>query len=571
MKLADRYEYDPQTDRLGKGGFGSVFKAYDHLAQREVALKFVPTGKLPDRYGLREEMARLKALHHPNIVRYYDFLTKTHQNLAGETEEVEIGVMEYVNGGDLGAFMKMGRARQPEILRLLFEGILAGLAYLHTHKIIHRDIKPQNILLQVESPHLIPKIGDFSLSKQLTTELTSVSAAVGTYEYMSPEQLGRQDTRLGPGTDLWSFGVLAYQLLTGQLPFGSRRQGDSDGQIIANILNPHFPVDFALLPESYRQVVERCLQPEPTQRWPSVEALRAYWLREAEKETIALPPLPQADAPEADPHLTAVPEAEPHTQTHFSPKIPPLTQTIADEKIPVAAPAPMPDPLLLPPGRKHRSTPWAWFGGLLVVLLLAIWGAAQWTPKTRKTILPDTTAPAQDLKRENRTNLESAQQAPALYPQNPPPSSPQNKPEAPGPVSAEASSESEVNLPEPNPAPTPGPNPTPPARPDSPERYEYEEGGRLGKIVMKGNKYGFLDPSGRLLVPLQYDDFAYPQEGMAAVKKGLKWGYINLQNQVLIPFRYDRPGVFRNGQANVSIGSHDFTIDRQGNCMANCL
>ena len=273
MVLNDRYEYNPQEDRLGKGGFGTVYKAKDLLEDRIVALKFVQKSKLPERYSLYNEILRIRELDHPNLVKYYDALIKAYENVAGEHDEMHVGIMEYVNGGDLGAFMKMPISKNPHRIRLILKGILEGMKYLHQHKIVHRDIKPQNVLLQINEHQIIPKVADFSISKEINNELTSVSATVGTYEYMSPEQLGKTDAKLGFSTDIWSFGVLAYQLLLGELPFGSRRNGDSDGQIIANILSPDWEVDVSHLDEPYAEIIQKCLNKNPLDRFQHVDEI----------------------------------------------------------------------------------------------------------------------------------------------------------------------------------------------------------------------------------------------------------------------------------------------------------
>lgn len=270
MILNDRYEYDPKKDQLGKGGFGTVYKAQDLQENRAVALKFVQKNKLPERYSLYNEILRIIKLDHPNLVKYFDAFKKDYQNVVGEAEEMHVGVMEYVNGGDLGVYLRKDSKEKNLDTYDILKGILDGLAYLHAHKIIHRDIKPQNILLQMEGEKCIPKIADFSISKEISGELTSVSATVGTYEYMSPEQLGKVDEKLGLSTDVWSFGVLAYQMLKGELPFGSRRKGDSDGQIIANILSKDREVVLDDLPTPFRGIIEKCLRKEPLLRYQQV-------------------------------------------------------------------------------------------------------------------------------------------------------------------------------------------------------------------------------------------------------------------------------------------------------------
>ncbi len=650
MIIADRYVYEPTSDRLGKGGFGSVFKAFDQQTQRTVALKFVPQSKLPTRYSLTEETQRLKSLAHPNLVKYYDVILKDFENMAGEKDSMQIGVMEYVNGGDLGAYMKMPFARQALKIKSLLIGILEGLAYLHSHKIIHRDIKPQNILLAIEGQTMAPKIADFSLSKRLSNELTSVSAAVGTYEYMSPEQLGRGDSKVGITTDIWAFGVLMYQLLTQKLPFGSRRKGDTDGQIVANIIDTQFVPDFSEIDPEYQAIVKKCLEKNPSQRFQNADEILALlrpphsvvqnnaltftlpeinsFFNEIKEETeedlpkkIEEDPLqtiyqPNTHPPSAIDELpTLLPPKETirfqHEVTQAS-DVPPSfasknegektinseehlhkQKEIYDETLLDQAPSSAPEkeqhshiqdlPQNLSDFEKEnpqKQPNYAPFFAVFVMLLLALLGwagakgylsykntQAQHTPNKEDSLaisLNDTDT----LKNTNTATTVNENQTTHNTINNKTNSTNTNT--QPEPTTSTNTNQSENSSTSTTTNPSKEEKPTTSPTPNTQTtniRYDYEEEGRLGKIVSKNGLYGFIDKSGVVLVPLQYQDFAYPQEGLAAVKQGNKWGFINLQNQVVIPFRYDRPGVFRNGRAQVSIGNRDFYIDKNGNPM----
>ncbi len=635
MIIADRYVYDPETDRLGKGGFGSVFKALDQQTQQTVALKFVPQSKLPTRYSLSEENQRLKSLSHPNLVKYYDVVLKDFENIAGEKDLMQIGVMEYVNGGDLGAYMKMPFARQAIKIKSLLTGILEGLAYLHNHKIIHRDIKPQNILLAIEGQQITPKIADFSLSKQLSNELTSVSAAVGTYEYMSPEQLGRGDSKVGITTDIWAFGVLMYQLLTQSLPFGSRRKGETDGEIVANIIDPQFVPDFSEITPEYQAIIKKCLEKDPNQRFQNAHEILALLNPPTENtqntaRSLTLPEISSffseiKDETEEDPlsktksdpsqtiyqssdapsdFFANLPTQQPHkasnnfqeevthtfevspsfankdkvpednTPTNFSTK-----QGLGDETLlgiePYSALKKSTDFETIEVRKSRNNAP---LFAILVMLFLGFLGWA-WAkgyfatqPKQEDKTLTeidslatstnekDTLASTQknevsnpEKKQITHTKTDKTQTSAntTTYKSN----TQLNKTET-----NTSTSTSPVPITEEETSTKPSPNNNTPSI-----RYDYEEEGSLGKIVSKNGLYGFIDKNGVMLVPLQYQDFAYPQEGLAAVKQGNKWGFINLKNQVVIPFRYDRPGNFRNGRAQVSLGDRDFYIDRKGN------
>lgn len=271
-RINDRYEFDPRTDELGKGGFGRVFKARDTLLERDVVLKFAEKGNLPEKYSLVQEISRVIDYSHPNLVRYYDAIVMNDVNNFGEEIQYQIGVMEYVRDGDLRKFMDTKPS--PEQVQQIITGILKGLDYLHERNIIHRDIKPPNVLLNVDSGLVTPKICDFGISKVAGSESTTLSNVIGTFEYMSPEQLGSNpDQRIKTNSDLWSLGIMIYEMFVGDLPFGSRRSGTTDAKIVGNILSAPIPDQIEKVPPPYRKMVEICLVREARDRAASARDL----------------------------------------------------------------------------------------------------------------------------------------------------------------------------------------------------------------------------------------------------------------------------------------------------------
>lgn len=261
MLIKDRYEYDPAKDLIGKGGFARVFRARDTLLDREVALKvFSHTGD--NRYTVLDEIRKAIRLEHRNLLRYYDVMILDQSNALGETEHLQIGVMEYANGGDLKNFVRKN-PNSPHTLRLLRE-VLHGLEYLHSQGIIHRDMKAQNILLVERGGEVTAKISDFGISKALESDETRDSSMlVGTIEYMAPEQFNPRkfgiDGKIRPNVDLWGFGVMVHELLTDNTPFGRRDSDTTAEQIMASILSPTLPKEIDELAEPYRTVVKKCL------------------------------------------------------------------------------------------------------------------------------------------------------------------------------------------------------------------------------------------------------------------------------------------------------------------------
>jgi serine/threonine protein kinase len=187
MLLNNKYEYNPKEDLIGAGGFGRVYKAWDVVFEQQVALKMVDSGKLSNRYTLVKEVHKLRDLRHENLLKYYDAFVLKSTSHTGEEIETEVGVMEYITLGDIREFEWQTLSKQQHIDILV--GVLKGLEYLHHNGIIHRDIKPANILIAKNGERYIPKIADFGISKERGVQSVSLSAIVGSFSYMSPEQM----------------------------------------------------------------------------------------------------------------------------------------------------------------------------------------------------------------------------------------------------------------------------------------------------------------------------------------------------------------------------------------------
>lgn len=262
MTFKERYQYNPASDLLGKGGFARVYRAYDTNLDIDVAVKFFnATEANAGKYTVYEEIKRAIKFNHPNVLRYFDAAILENTNSVGEREVIQIGIMELANAGDLKQFVRT-HPGSPELIRLLKE-VLSGLDYLHQRGLIHRDLKPQNILLTDQDGILTVKISDFGISKALDGSGISSSKSIGTIEYMAPEQFNPQkyavNGEIGTNLDLWSFGVMVYELVAGEPLFGQRGGNTSAEQIMISILAPELPDSIEKLPEPYRAVVKRCL------------------------------------------------------------------------------------------------------------------------------------------------------------------------------------------------------------------------------------------------------------------------------------------------------------------------
>src|SRR5262244_3431580 len=256
------------TALLGKGGMGEVYRARDTKLKRDVAIKVLPDefSRDGDRVNrFQREAQVLASLNHPNIAGIYDL-----QHL-GETQFL---VMELVEGETLADRIKRGQLPVEEALSMAKQ-IAEGLEAAHAKGIVHRDLKPANIKITPEGK---VKVLDFGLAKMFESERATDNLAhsptfmtagtesgviLGTVSYMSPEQArGRAVTKQ---TDIWAFGCVLFEMLTGRQAFS----GDTAPDKIAKILKeePEWAALNTAAPPAVRRIVERCLQKDPRRRF----------------------------------------------------------------------------------------------------------------------------------------------------------------------------------------------------------------------------------------------------------------------------------------------------------------
>ncbi|VTT97339.1 serine threonine protein kinase : Probable serine/threonine protein kinase OS=Blastopirellula marina DSM 3645 GN=DSM3645_26589 PE=4 SV=1: Pkinase: TPR_12: TPR_12: TPR_10: TPR_10 [Gemmataceae bacterium] len=253
------------VSELGRGGMGVVYRARHIRLNRPTAIKMLLGGQYADpvaqvRFLVEAEIVAL--IQHPNVVQVYEF---------GQHDGQPFFALEFVDGttlaGKLQAAGRFGPRAAAEMVAKLADAIAAA----HAKGIVHRDLKPANVLLDERGE---PKVTDFGLAKVGRSEMTASGAIMGTPDYMSPEQAAGRTKEIGTATDIYSLGVILYELLTGRTPF----RGESVMQTIQQVLagEPAWPRSLvSAVPRDLETICLKCLEKEPRKRYGTAEALAA--------------------------------------------------------------------------------------------------------------------------------------------------------------------------------------------------------------------------------------------------------------------------------------------------------
>ncbi len=262
--LAPNYELEGE---IGRGGMGIVYCAKDKRLKRNVAVKLLPP-ELAFRSDIRSRFLReaetAAQLSHPNIVPIYN---------VEERDNLVYFIMAFIAGDNLAKRLQDEGAMEPDEVRRILREVADALSYAHKRNVVHRDIKPDNILLDADSGRAM--VTDFGIARALTdkndSRLTATGMAIGTPAYMSPEQ-SAGDANIDGRSDLYSLGVVGYQMACGDLPFNAP---NTPSMLVKHLSERPVPVEHRRidLPPDLARIIMMLLEKDPDHRFPDAQSL----------------------------------------------------------------------------------------------------------------------------------------------------------------------------------------------------------------------------------------------------------------------------------------------------------
>ena len=297
--------------QIGRGGMATVYKAYQPSVDRYVAIKVLPSQLAESReFATRfQQEARIIAkLEHPHILPVFDY---------GESEGVAYFVMRYMDAGTLKEKMIEGRPLPLQEIDRLFTQLAEALSYAHSHGIIHRDLKPANVLIDSHGNVFLTDFGIAKLLESASPRLTQTDAIMGTPAYISPEQA--QGQTVDPRSDIYSLGIILYEMVTGSVPFTAETPLAVLFKHISDPLPPPSQVKPDIRP-AIEKVILKALAKDPRDRFASAAEFVTAWER-------ALTTVE---------HVAQSETVPPATGAQTQPKPPPATRTASKSGIPTA-------------------------------------------------------------------------------------------------------------------------------------------------------------------------------------------------------------------------------------------
>ncbi|MHB0980065.1 MAG: Stk1 family PASTA domain-containing Ser/Thr kinase [Thermoleophilia bacterium] len=356
----DRYEI---IRKLGAGGMAEVYLAHDRHLGRDVALKVLQTRFAGDEQFVerfRREASSAAGLNHPNIVQIYD---------RGQAEGTYYIAMEFLEGRSLkDVIVRFAPLRADHIISITTQ-ILEALRFAHRKDVVHRDIKPQNMIVDDEGR---VKVTDFGIARAgSASSMTETGSILGTAHYLSPEQA--QGGYAEAASDLYALGVVMYEMATGQLPF----TGDNPVTIAMRHVNEAPTPPRALapdVPENIERIILRALAKRPEQRYLTAAAFLEDIYRAQRGESVALPPpfLPLDDAfgPSSEEHTRVMgPAVADQTRSYRAPADPTQVRPPAGRR----GEAPPQEPLPHEPPARRSVWPWVMVIAFLILLAGSIY------------------------------------------------------------------------------------------------------------------------------------------------------------------------------------------------------
>ncbi len=275
MMFGNRYR---AIEKIGSGGMADVYKAMDEVLGRTVAVKVMHAHYADEPTFVarfRHEAQAAGNLSHPNIVNVYDW---------GQQDGTYYIVMEYIRGTEFKELIRQQGPIDPLKAAEYAAQVCAALSVAHGYGLVHRDIKPQNLVLMADGT---VKVMDFGIARAVNSTMTQTGSVLGTAQYISPEQA--QGRELGPATDLYSLGIVTYEMTTGRLPF----EGDTPVAVALKQVNEHAvpprQIDPAI-PPAVEAVILRAMEKDPARRYSSADEMRADLLRAAQGRAVTATP-----------------------------------------------------------------------------------------------------------------------------------------------------------------------------------------------------------------------------------------------------------------------------------------